>query len=55
MPDQGIETGVFGYDMKKSGRIFFRELTDVEGDVKIQGVLPVPVDTDVSSFLSQFL
>jgi hypothetical protein len=39
MPDQGVETGVSGDDMKKSAGIFFRELTDVEGDVEIQSVL----------------
>jgi len=42
MLDQRIESSVLGNDVEKSTWIYSRQLTNIEGDVEIQGVGTIP-------------
>ena len=55
VPDQGVESLVFRYDVKIAFLVLRRELADVIGNMEIQRIRSTPGNLNVLSVISQAL
>ena len=53
--NEGIEASIFGDDVKVRGRLGLSQLSNVVGDVKVEGVGTVTGDLDIAGSRSELL